>query len=504
MNKKLILPLIVIFFTNILFAQAPNIQWQRSYGGSKKDIALCTKQTSDNGYILAGYSESNDGNLTLNHGNYDFWILKLDSNGNIEWQKSLGGSSYDIAQSIEQTFDGGYIVAGTSSSNDGDVTGNHGSEDYWVVKLDKDGNIEWQKSLGGSNIDSAFALSKTSDGGYIVAGESYSNNATGKSDFWIVKLNHIGDVQWQKYLGGSSFETANSIKETFDKGYIVAGYSASNDGDVTGNHGSYDYWVVKLNNNGMIEWQKSLGGTGIDLANSVLQTSDEGYIVAGSSTSNNGDVTENRGSDDYWVVKLDKNGMIQWQKSLGGSDADFTNTIYQTATGDYIIAGVTLSNDGDINSYYGGNDIWVVKLDQNGSIKWQKSLGGSQDDLAFSIQQTSDDGYILAGNSNSSDGNITSNQGNDDFWIVKLYSENLNIKETALKNTVLVENPVKDQLNIQSKERITSLQLYSTDGKLIKTSKSKNMSVKELSKGNYMLKIQLENGKVISEKIIKE
>ncbi|MDR2458041.1 MAG: hypothetical protein LBD41_06140, partial [Clostridiales Family XIII bacterium] len=189
---------------------------------------------------------------------------------NIEWQKSLGGSQYDSAFFIQQTSDGGFIIAGTGTSNDCDVTGNHGDDEYWIVKLDS-----------------------------------------------------LGTIQWQKSLNGSFGNYANSIQLTSDGGYIIAVYSNSNDGDVTGNHGSYDYSIVKLNSLGTIQWQKSLGGSNHDSANSIQQTSDGGFIIAGQSESNDGDVTGNHGSQDYWIVKLDSLGTIQWQKSLGGSEYDW-------------------------------------------------------------------------------------------------------------------------------------------------------------------------------------
>src|SRR5690606_36383484 len=169
-------------------------------------------------YILTGSSESNDGDVSGNHGNFDCWIVRLDNIGNIQWQKSLGGSQEDSSGQIQQTFDGGYIMVGYSRSNNGDVSGNHGHYDYWVVKLDMSGNIQWQKSLGGSGVD-----------------------------------------------------MAHSIQQTIDGGYIVAGLSQSNDGDVTGNHGGADYWIVKLDDNGNIDWQKSFGGTGSDNAYSIRQ-----------------------------------------------------------------------------------------------------------------------------------------------------------------------------------------------------------------------------------------
>ncbi len=299
----------VMFSISASFAQAPHIEWQKALGGSSSDVASSIQQTADGGYIVAGYSYSNDGDVTGNHGQNDYWIVKLDGNGNTQWQKALGGSSGDEAQSIQQTADGGYIVAGLSWSNSGDVIGNHGISDYWVVKLDGNGNIQWQKALGGSGYDKATSIQQTADGGYIVVGETYSNDGDvtgyhGGGDYWVMKLDDSGNIQWQKSLGGSNLDVATSIQQTADEGYIVAGYSYSNDGDVSGNHGDGDFWVVKLAGNGNIQWQKVLGGSYLDKAYSIQQTADGEYIVAGESLSTDGDVTGNHGSLDYWVVKL--------------------------------------------------------------------------------------------------------------------------------------------------------------------------------------------------------
>jgi PKD repeat protein len=225
------------------------------------------------------------------------------------WQKCLGGSASDFGSSIKQTSDGGYIVAGGTNSTDGNVTGNHGPQDAWVVKLDKSGDVVWQKCLGGSASESGSSIEQTSDGGYIVAGYSSSNDGNvtgnhGSQDAWVVKLDQSGDVVWQKCLGGSSIDYGSSIKQTPEGGYIVAGYSGSNDGNVTGNHGSRDSWVVKLDENGNVVWQKCLGGSSIDYGRSIERTSEGGYIVAGYSGSNDGNVTGNHGKDDYWIVKL--------------------------------------------------------------------------------------------------------------------------------------------------------------------------------------------------------
>jgi hypothetical protein len=431
---------------SISFTIAQNtIQWQKSLGGSDIDRAEAIQQTNDGGYIVAGFSYSNDGDVSDKHGGYDCWVVKLTNLGSIEWQKSLGGTEDDGAFSIQQTNDGGYIFAGYSNSNDGDVSGNLGYYDYWVVKLSSIGTIEWQKSLGGSGYDFAMSIQQTNDGGYIVAGESYSDDGdvsghNGSYDFWVVKLSVIGTIEWQKSLGGQGDDVAFSIQQTIDGGYIVAGYSYSNDGDVTGSYGLGDSWVVKLNNIGTIEWQKSLGGFGHDNAYSIQQTNDGGFIVAGYSDSNDGEVSDNHGYYDCLVMKLSSIGSIVWQKSLGGSNGEFAYSIQQTNDGGYIVAGYSDSNDGDVTGNQGGDDYWVVKLTSLGTIEWQKSLGGTGAERAKWIQQTYDGGYIVAGYSPSNDGDVSGNHGDTDYWVVKLNSCQLSVNTQPANQIVNIND----------------------------------------------------------------
>ena len=417
--------LLAIHFACTIGAAQPTTQWQKSFGGSLEDFAFSVQQTSDAGYIVGGASVSNDGDVTGNHGSFDYWVVKLDEHGDLQWQKSLGGSDEDRARSIQQTSDGGHIVAGYSRSNDGDVTGNHGDFDYWVVRLDGQGDVQWERSLGGSDWDAAQSIQQTSDGGFIVAGYSRSNDGDvtgnhGNFDYWVVKLDGQGDIQWEKSLGGSYWDAAYNIQQTSDGEYIVVGQSASKNGDVTGNHGNFDYWVVKLDGQGDIQWQRSLGGSDDDYAHAFQQTIDGGYIIAGHSSSNDGDVTANHGLTDIWVVKLDASGNIQWQRSLGGSGYEYAASIQQTIDVGYMIAGESRSNDGDVTANHGLADIWVVNLDAQGNIQWQRSFGGSGVDDACCIQQTSDGGYTVAGATSSVDGDVTSNHGRSDCWIVKL------------------------------------------------------------------------------------
>jgi hypothetical protein len=515
--KKIFTLLVGIIFWVGGFSQAPVIQWQRCLGGIGMDRAFSVQQTSDGGYIFAGYTQSNDGDVTGNHGLSDMWVVKLNGSGILQWQKCLGGNSGEGASSVQQTTDGGYIVAGITDSYNGDVTGNHGYGDYWVVKLDGSGILQWQKCLGGDTLEEAKSIAQTSDGGYIVAGFTYSNNGdvTGNhsgNDFWIVKLDGSGSIQWQKCLGGTAADYANSIKQTADGGYIVAGWTGSNDGDVTGNHDTttYDCWVVKLNNSGFLQWQKCLGGTSYEEAHSVQQTADGGYIVAGSAYSNDGDVTGNHGYDDYWIVKLDSIGIIQWQKCLGGTLPDYAYSIQQTSDGGYIVAGHSPSNNGNVTGNHGLDDYWVVKLNGSGTLQWQKCLGGTQGDDAYSIQQTTDGGFIVGGitynyfdNGDVTGSHDTSMFTGSDCWIVKLTLLTGIDEETNNLFLNISPNPATTEIRIEKANgRIESIEIYDVLGQL-QTSNLKpqtnKVDVSSLSPGIYFVKMKSKEGERVAK-----
>jgi uncharacterized delta-60 repeat protein len=403
-----------------VLAAEPAVEWEKLLGGVHIDVASSIQQTNDGGYIVAGSSWSDDGDVSENHGDGDFWVVKLKKNGMIEWRKALGGSGRDEATSVQQTRDGGYIVAGYSNSRDGDVSRNRGKLDCWIVKLKPDSAIEWQRPFGGSGDDAACSVQQTDDGGYIVAGysESYNGDVSENHGDWdalVVKLKEDGKTEWEKSLGGSGRDIARSVRQTSDGGYIIAGSSNSNDEDVSGNHGKWDFWVVKLKNGGAIEWQNSLGGSEDDVAFSVQQTNDGGYIVAGHTGSEDGDVSGNHGRWDFWIVKLKKDGTTDWQRSVGGPGHDRAYSVWQTKDGGYIVAGAAPKRDG------GDTDFWIVKLKTDGTADWEKSMGGSHFDKACSVQQTKDGGYIIVGSTESEE--LPGHHGKSDFWIVRLTAE---------------------------------------------------------------------------------
>jgi hypothetical protein len=258
------------------------------------------------------------------NGNGDIWIVKTDSLGSILWQNSIGGSEGDGLFSIQQTSDGGYILGGISESNfSGDKSENNiGEDDYWIVKVDSFGNIQWQNTIGGSSEDVLNSIKQTVDGGFILGGWSISNisgdkteDCIGGMDYWIIKTNSLGVIQWQNTIGGNNDDILQSVQQTVDGGFILLGYSSTNiSGDkMENNNGIFDYWIVKTNSLGNIQWQKTIGGSQYDRGYCIKQTNSGEYILGGISDSNiSGDKSENcLGYDDFWIIKLtDKYNLI--------------------------------------------------------------------------------------------------------------------------------------------------------------------------------------------------
>lgn len=529
MKIEKILLVFVLLLSIRLCGQSPSIQWQKCLGGPGDDEAFAIQQTKDNGFIIVGVSDSSGGDVTGNHGGMDMWIVKLDQGGNIQWQKSVGGSQNDNGYHIEETTDGGYIACGNSLSNDGDVSGHHGPvtcPDYFVVKLDSTGNIKWTKSFGSTQIDNAFVIHQTKDKGYILGGHVTLNNGDvtifyGANDYWIVKLDSLGSIQWEKTYGGTSSELFRDICATVDGGYVVLGHSNSNDIDVTGHHGTsqYDYWIVKIDSIGTIQWEKSLGGSNFDDAANVVQTYDKGFMVCGFTTSTDGDVNGLHSIySDSWLVKLDSLGSIKWQKCLGGSYHDYADCILQTPSKGYIFCGTTFSNDGDVSGLHSSGylDFWLVDLDSTGTINWQICLGGTNNDFTnnpsshhgTSMVNTADGSYILAGATQSNDGDVSSNHGgNADYWIVKL-------KPTFTTNTVeqnnkefftFYPNPTSDQIFIETSmaDKLT-VDLYDVNGQHVLSTNvmdKTNINLTGLNEGVYSVVVKAVD-RVINKKLI--
>ena len=511
----------VISLTSV--AQTGSLLWQKCYGGSGADSARSVARTSDGGFMVAGVTYSNDGNVTGNHnpsGNFsDVWVIKLDPSGTLLWQKAYGGSNVDEANSIFATSDGGAVITGWTESNDGDVTGLHGAAgsfaDVWVLKIDSTGGIEWQKALGGSKNDYGQSVKQTTDGGFIVAGITYSNDndvsgnhdTTGATqDVWVVKLDQSGTLQWQKCYGGSKADEAHWVDETLDRGYILTGETYSNDGNVTNNFdptGVYpDYWLLKLNANGALVWQKCMGGTNYDQAYAVVQTTDSGYVMSGITKSNDWNVSNNHdvshATYDEWIVKANPLGNMEWQFCYGGSKNDFARGIRQTHTGNLIVTGSVNSYNGDVTNQHDNTgatqDLWTLELNANGFKQWENCFGGTGNDAGFDVAEAEDDNFVEVGNTASTDGNVSGNHGSDDFWVIKVQSQH----PVGINNVVaddnfvtIYPNPASQTVTVNSSKADVPVVITNTLGQIIIketiTGHQKTIDLRALPVGIYFL-----------------
>ena len=365
-------------------AKVPEVEWNKIVGGTE-EMAYSVQQTSDGGYILAGST----GSYTA--GSWDFWLLKIDSNGNKEWNKTFGGADVEEATFVQQTSGGGYILAGSTESYGA------GSRDAWLVKTNSKGHKVWDKTFGGTGWDEAHSVQQTTDGGYIFAGHKSFYDAP---LFWLVKTDSRGHKVWDKTFGEADGQEAYSVQQTSDGGYILTGCIASYDA------GLNDAWLVKTDSKGNKVWDKALGGTDGDVAVFVQQTTGGGYILAGGTNS------YGTNSNNAWLMKTDFKGNEEWNKTFGGTDDDMAFSVQQTSDGGYILTGYTESYGA------GSRDVWLVKTDFKGNEEWNKTFGGTGLDEAYSVQQTSDGGYIFTGWIESQE---ELGEGND--WVIKLESD---------------------------------------------------------------------------------
>lgn len=374
-------------------AQIPSIQWQKTVGGSQNDNANSVIPTKDGGYIVAGTTVSTDFDLdSMGVMGADCLVYKLDATGNMIWKKRYGGSTMDWGDMIKPTADNGYVLMSSSASNDGDVTNHHGNPgifDIRVLKLDSVGNIQWERSYGGNADDLGTGIVVTDDGGYGVIGYTSSHLSgdvdinKGVTDMWVLRLDSIGNIIWQKTYGGSGLDAGHGISNTKAGGFVLAGHSSSRDGDVSGHYGSFldrDAWALVVDSVGNIVWEKNYGGLFNESFVSVAETNEGGFIFAGNTNSNS----------------IDVSGLHPGFNPISGKPQP---------------------------------DYWVVKTSISGAIEWQKCLGGSQVDYGSRVLQTNDGGYLVTGEARSPDGNVSASHNvfmasmqnyTSDFWIAKL------------------------------------------------------------------------------------
>jgi uncharacterized delta-60 repeat protein len=361
---------------------APDTLWTRTYGGSSDDYAFSVQRTTDGGYIVAG------GTTSFGAGDWDLYLVKTSSQGDTLWTRHYEQAGDEYADFVQQTADGGYVVSGFIRSFDASYS------DLYLVKTNNQGDTLWTRAYGGSDDDEGYCVQETADGGFIAAGYTKSFGA-GLQDFYLVRTDGLGDTLWTRTYGGSNWDEAFSCQRTVDGNFIVAGFTGSFDA------GYPDFYLVKINNQGDTLWTRTFGGSNWDVARSVQQTADGGYIVAGETES------FGAGNNDFYLVKTNSQGEQLWTRTYGGSDNDEAFSVQQTADGGYIVAGET-------ESFGAGNkDFYLVKTNSQGDQLWTRTYGGSDNDGASSVQLTADGGYIVAGETESF------GAGAADFYLVK-------------------------------------------------------------------------------------
>ncbi|SHI96277.1 hypothetical protein [Aquimarina spongiae] len=405
------------------------IDWIKTFGGSDEESARSVIETSDGGYAVFGFTKSTDGNITEKTLNVnDYWLLKLDAEGTLQWNKTIGGSGDDQGQEVIQTRDNGFLITGYSMSSDGDASNNEGFHDNWFVKLDSSGNIEWEKSYGFAGHDHSYAIIQTQDGGYFSAGFLDITASGGEGgltkhgvgEFWGQKINAQGELEWRNFFGGTNNDRSYSVLQSTDGGFVMFGATESTDFDITSHNGSYDFWIVKINASGEMVWQKTYGGSGIDIAYEAVLAADNSYVVVGQTISNDGDVTDNHGDSDFWVIKIDDDGNLIWKKSFGGLQFDVARSIDTTFDGGFVISGASKSSSGDLSANHGDNDFWVIKIDNSGNLQWEKNFGGAGFDFSYDVIETSTGHLLAVGETNSNNLDETENKGLLDLMVIKI------------------------------------------------------------------------------------
>jgi len=458
--------------TGVLHAQ--DILWEKSYGGKHSDYLFDAQPTPDYGFILAGSSLSKKtGNKTEDgNGSLDYWLWKMDEDGDLDWQKSFGGAGADLLQSVRLTRDGGFILAGTSDSQKGlhKKDSCRGHEDFWIIKLNAKGAEEWQRTIGGSGQELLQSIAPTSDGGYIIGGSSSSNESSrlkngtedpfgkkedsfGNLDYFIIKLDSEGKAEWQKSFGGQYADQLRSIIQTGDRGYLLAGSSNSPE---SGNksekcYGRSDYWVLKLDAKGDLEWQKAYGGEGDDQLQAALQSKDGNFLLAGSSssgTTGNKNASNGKGMD-FWLLKIDPAGDILWQQTYDVGKTDQLTSLEENADGSLLLGGHAKSEiiGSRKKDAEGINDYVAIRTDEKGEEQWTQAVGSGGEDILRKAIEVRDGGYILAGTSTGAvSRDRYTGQGRNDFWVVKLKDKK---KKEKKKNPLeAYPNPTSHYSNV--------------------------------------------------------
>ncbi len=500
-----------IFYSAILFpflfgnSYAQTTVWTKKYGGFHQETVESMIKTSDGGIVMVGYTESTGNDFTSDpmSGVGDAFMIKTDSDGNLLWAKTFGGSERDYAYKVIENVSGDYVMVGSSGSNDGDLSGTtyHGGLDMFIAAYHPDGTITWKNQIGGSNDETAFSLIEIT-GGYAIVGETLSNDGdisgnhledpgspfSTTKDYFLIKTNVLGIPVWQKCYGGNLDESGNigpggidvakDIAVLSDGTLAIVGYTNSVDGDITEILGGRDIWLVKVSQfNGDIISSNSIGGTGWDEPETLLSLPGNELIVMGYTQSNDGDVSGNHGfaARDIWIAKLDVSMSVSTQRCFGGSGFETSYGIVQTSDGGFVVSGTSASSTGDVSGNYGSWDWWIFKTNPDFTIQWEKSYGSTTSEVAKDIIELSPNSYLITGVSGFNGGDFPSPYGLDDCWLLKISTSATNeIGENNTQEFKLFPNPANDFFLIETETENSLVEIYDPFGRKVMDVNFKN------------------------------
>ena len=406
-----------------------SLQWVQLFGGSQEDIAHDVIATQDGGFAVIGNTKSIDGDVQDKSVEVaDIIVLKYSSNAELQWAKTYGGSLDDRGHSLVQMPDGGYVLLGYSMSSDIDASNNEGQHDNWVIRVDAQGNLLWEKSFGFLGHDHAYSIITTQDGGLLFngfldvtssagLGSTARGGSHGVGEFWVHKIDPLGNIQWRRYYGGTSNDRSYAAVETVAGDFVIVGTSESTDVDISLPRGDYDVWVIKIAADGKLLWERSFGGSAYEGSNAVWLDREQNIHVLGNTFSADHDVSSPLGSSDFWLISIDQGGQLLTENTFGGSDFDLGQDVLLDQDNQFWLTGYSRSKDIDLSENQGDNDIALFQLDQNKFPKQHFSLGGSGLDLAHAMVELTQGGILVVGSTESTDGPFAGNRGDKDIFL---------------------------------------------------------------------------------------
>ncbi len=506
---------LILFSQYPLLAQQHEIIFQQCYGGSLLEIAVDIIKT-EVGFVALATTGSHDGDVPPHYPeSVSYWLFEVDETGNIIWGHTYGGSGIDEAVKLLKTNDNGYLLFGYTSSFDGDVSGNHGMFDVWIIKTDSIGEMEWQRCYGGSQEEYAHDIIQTIDGGYIFTASAWSTDGDvgGGSpgfDAWLCKINAEGEIEWSQVFGGLFRDMGGHIIQTTDGGYMLTAQAYSPEVCPNAVPGANsDTWLLKLDASGEIEWQQCYGGSHDEFGGSIVQTLDGGYAFATPTRSNDGDVSGCMGipgdpqSSSLWFVKTDANGYIEWQRCLGGYGRDSGRIYGLTEEGNYLLGGSTTHSSGDVscnNIVPGKSSIWVFELSNEGEILWQSCFGSSDNDFLGRMKYYNPSNFLFIAMTRSATQDVDCLlQGNYDTWVVEFEHLGVSLADLPLKTTgkIIFPNPATTHTWLQLPDNLPLatmyIELYSPTGSLLyraqPTGQFHKIEVAYLPRGLYLVRV---------------